>query len=338
MNGSGAGNTGAHRGLYVGVDGGKTDTLCLLATGDGNVIGRGRGGWSDKYYRPLEEALDEIQRAVEGACLAAGAALAQARFGAFGLAGADWPEDFDELQAGLERRGLAETILVKNDMHIALRANVPSGPGVLVSGGTHLAAVIRLPDGREWHSGMYSVDGTGGLTIGQRIFWAVLRAEDGRGPQTALTDLLLGFCGMQHPEELLRAFSAGKLDDSFFASLAPLLFEAHMQADDPLAAEMIVDMAHDMSLWATGLLAKNGLIGQEIPVVFSGGLFKTEDSLLVEAFTEFVHRRAPRAQVQRSRYEPVVGALLYAYELGGAPITPELLERIELTTHSAPSV
>ena len=328
------GSTGAARELFVGVDGGKTETLCLLATRDGEALGWGKSGWSDKQSRPLEDVLDEIQWAVERACQTAGVALQDVSYGAFGLAGADWHEDFVELQAGLERRGLARTILVKNDMHIALRANVPTGAGVLISGGTHLAAAIRLPDGREYFSGMYSVDGMGGLEIGKRTFWAVMRAEDGRGPQTALTDLLLQYSGMQHPDELLRAFTFGKIDDAFFATLPRLLFQAHLQTGDPVAAGIILHTAWDMSLWATGLLVKNGLAEAEIPVVITGGLFKTEDPLLVEAFTANVLQRAPRAQVQRARYEPVIGALLYAYELGKTPITPALVERAARSANS----
>lgn len=328
------GSAQPHRELFVGVDGGKSETLCLLAGRDGAALGWGRSGWSDKQSRPLEDVLDEIQWAVERACQAAGRAIQEVSYGAFGLAGADWPEDFAELQAGLERRGLARTILVKNDMHIALRANVPTGAGVLISGGTHLAAAIRLPDGREWFSGMFSVDGMGGLEVGRRIFWTVMRAADGRGPQTALTELLLDFCGMQNPEELLRAFTFGKINDSDFTSFAPLVFQAHLQKGDALAGEIIRQTAWDMSLWATGLLAKYGLTGAETPVVISGGLFKTEDPLLVEAFTANVLQRAPQAQVQRARFEPVVGALLYAYELGGVPITPALLDRVGNTAKS----
>jgi len=56
--------------------------------------------------------------------------------------------------------------------------------------------------------------------------------------------------------------------------------------------------------------------------------------LLVEAFTTNVLQRAPRAQVQRARYEPVIGALLYAYELGETPITPALVERAARSANS----
>jgi N-acetylglucosamine kinase-like BadF-type ATPase len=331
MNGKGAGEisrSGEDK-LFLGVDGGKSKTYCLLARVNGRVIGWGRSGSSDKYYRPLDEALDEIALAVHRACKMAVISPTEVAYGAFGLAGADWSEDFEELKNNLDQRRISQRVLVKNDMHIALRANVPNGVGILISAGTHLAAAIRLADGNEWHSGWFSVDGAGGVYAGKRVFWAVMRAEDGRGHPTALTQLLLEVSGKDTPLSLLRDLSAGRLDDSFFASLAPLLFQAHQEFHDPVAAVIITEMGEDISLWATGLLDRFQLVHEPIPIILSGGIFKTEDPLLVDTILQKVHERVPRAEIRKACFEPVIGALLYAYELDAVPVTVELLSEIE---------
>ena len=311
------------------MDGGKSKTLGLLAMADGRVLGWGKTGSSDKYYRPLDEALDEVALAVHQACEMARLSSAEIDFGAFGLAGADWPEDFEELKGGLQQRGLCRKLLVKNDMHIALHANVPDGVGILVSAGTHLAAAIRLKDGTEWHSGWFSVDGAGGVYAGNRVFWAVMRAEDGRGQPTALTRLLLDFSGKDTPIELLRELSAGRLDDKFFASLAPLLFQAHQEHQDPVAAAIIVEMGEDISLWVTGLLNRFCLVDAPVPVFLTGGLMNASDSLLYDTVLQKVKTSAPQAEVHKALIQPVVGALLYAYELGGVVIGANTIPEIE---------
>jgi hypothetical protein len=156
-----------------------------------------------------------------------------------------------------------------------------------------------------------------------------MRAEDGRGHPTVLTQLLLEVSGKDTPLSLLRDLSAGRLDDSFFASLAPLLFQAHQEFHDPVAAVIITEMGEDISLWATGLLDRFQLVHEPIPIILSGGIFKTEDPLLVDTILQKVHERVPRAEIRKACFEPVIGALLYAYELDAVPVTVELLSEIE---------
>jgi N-acetylglucosamine kinase-like BadF-type ATPase len=318
--------------LLVGVDGGKSKTVCLLARGEEGIVGAGRAGSSDKYDVPLEQALDAVAAAVRQAAEQAGVAL-PVDAACFGLAGADWEEDFAALKEGLEARGLARRLVVKNDMHIALHAN--ASHGVVLSGGTHAAAAIRTPDGEEWHSAWYSVEGAGGVQAGHRALWAVLQAQDGRSAPTALTPLVLAATGASQPEELLRWLAAGRIDDAFLARLAPLLFDAYYEHLDPVASEIIMELGRELALWVTALLARFQLLDQDIPVVLSGGLFKGKGPLLRDTVTMMVHARAPRAVVQAARREPALGALIYAYELPGVPATPQLMTMLEKTLPDA---
>lgn len=318
--------------LVLGVDGGKSKTVCLIARGEEGVIGAGRAGSSDKYDVPLEQALDAVEKAVRAAAEQAGISL-PVRAGCFGLAGADWPEDFEQLEQGLIARRLAEHVLVKNDMHIALHANAEYG--VVLSAGTHAAAAIRTPDGREWHAGWFAVEGPGGVTAGHKVLWAVFRACDGRGPQTVLTDLVLAATGASDVLELLRAHSEGRIDDPYLARLAPLLFQAHYRYGDQVAAGIIMELGEDMARWATGLLARFNLLDAEVPIVLTGGLFKGEGTLLREVVSMWIHARAPKAVIQPARRESVIGAVLYAYEMLGSAVRPSLVEALERTLPSA---
>ncbi len=310
----------------IGVDGGKTKTVCLLADRNGQVLGAGRAGSSDKYDVPLAQALDAISACVREAARQAGASLPVSA-GCFGLAGADWPEDFEQLEKGIAAQNLAEQIVIKNDMHIALHANVDHG--VVVSVGTHTASAIRTPVGEEWHAGWFAVEGPGGVSAGHRVLWAIFKAEDGRGDPTCLRELVLRATGKSDPRELLRMLSRGEIDDAFLASLTPLLFEAHYQHADPVASDIIAELGGEVAEWVIGLLSRFDLLQADIPVVFSGGLFKGSGDLLRESAAAAVHRRAPRARLQSARREPVIGALVYAYERMGITVEPALIEKIE---------
>ena len=312
----------------LGVDGGKSKTICLVTDASGQILGWGRSGSSDRYDLPLEQAVDAIQDSTRQALLMAGVSHPKVA-GCFGLAGADWPEDFTELSAALEERQLVQRLVVRNDAAIALRAGAPEGYGVVVSAGTHLAAAIRTPDGQEWHSAWFSVEGAGGVTVGHQVLWAVLKAEDGRGQPTVLTDLVLEAKNLSHPLELLRLLSRGGIDDRYKASLAPLLFIAQQQHADAVAGELILQVAHDMASWPIALLSRYRLAKHPMPVVLSGGLFKAGNSLLVDSITAEIHARFPLVEVRLAQREPVAGAIMIAAEQAGIPLTPAFLAALD---------
>jgi N-acetylglucosamine kinase-like BadF-type ATPase len=89
------------------VDGGNTKTIALVAGLDGTILGTGRAGCSDIYNadhnraRAMQIALDNIEDAVMTALRAAGAEPGDLVAGVFGLAGADWPEDFVDLKKAM---------------------------------------------------------------------------------------------------------------------------------------------------------------------------------------------------------------------------------------------
>src|SRR5687767_1007943 len=102
--------------LVLGVDGGNTKTLALVAREDGVILGAGRAGCGDIYgATSAEAAIAEIEQAVEVALTEAGIRPSDLSVGAFSLAGADWPEDFKLLEDTLRGRGYGQRIVVVND-------------------------------------------------------------------------------------------------------------------------------------------------------------------------------------------------------------------------------
>src|SRR6266581_2487951 len=118
--------------LLLGVDGGNTKTIALVARADGTVVGVGTAGCADIHNaRSPDHALDEIVKASSTALEAAEGRAGDLAATAFSLAGADWPEDFELLRRGLaERLELAAEPRVVNDAIGAIRSGTDDGVGV----------------------------------------------------------------------------------------------------------------------------------------------------------------------------------------------------------------
>ncbi|MGQ9554965.1 MAG: N-acetylglucosamine kinase [Anaerolineae bacterium] len=322
----------ADNSYVVGVDGGTTKTIALVADSQGHILGAGRRGnsnWSGANVEiPMAVVVDAVQEALAQARLK-GSDIAA---GAFCLAGADWPEDHTRRADFLQRSGIAKRVIVKNDSFGGLRAGTRRPYGVVIAAGTGVNAAVIAPDGREWAYGYYDyATGGGASRIARNIIRCVLRHDDGRGPATALTSMVLAKLGYSTVEAMLRAIIARELPERRFLTLCPLAFEAAYGGDE-VAAGIIVDEGLVLADYATGLIRRFGMQELEFDVVLSGSVFKGKGPLLIDTITQAVHRVAPRAQIVRLRYEPAVGAVLLAYDNLGISVSEEMYQNLAQTT------
>ena len=135
--------------FVVGVDGGTTKTIALVADDQGHILGAGRGGNSNWSGPDVEIPMAVVIAAVQEALRQAKLSGDDVAMGVFTLAGADWPEDHERRQAVLERAGIARRVVVKNDSFGGLRAGTRRPYGVGVAAGTGTNTAVITPDGRE---------------------------------------------------------------------------------------------------------------------------------------------------------------------------------------------
>src|SRR2546429_3278634 len=178
----------------LGVDGGNSKTIALVAALDGTILGAGRGGCGDIYNaRPggdwtasATAAIANIEYAVVSALQAAQVKASDLVTAVFNMAGADWPEDFGLLQDAMELRGFGRTILIQNDALGVLHAGSSDNTGVSVVCGTGAATGARGPDGRTWHSSRWQDQVQGSSHLAQKTLDAIYRSELGIEPATTL--------------------------------------------------------------------------------------------------------------------------------------------------------
>ena len=315
--------------LLLGVDGGNTKTIAVVAAPDGTILGAGRAGCSDIYNAEDEAvALDEIRTAVDDALAAAGVPCEAIAAGAFSLAGADWPEDIDLLENAVRRLGYGRRTQVVNDAIGALRAGTPDGIGVGVTCGTGIAIGARNPEGKIWYSGHWPV-AAGGAELGWEALRAVYAAGLGMAPETSLTAGILDHFKAATVEEVLHKTTArGNIwSAQRQARLAPVLLD---RADDgdAVACEIVTKAA---SRHANAALAAAEAVGlREIPfrLVLNGGVLRHPSRLLENLIRSRVEELAPDVATVHDPPEPVVGAALLALDLAEHETGPAVVDRL----------
>jgi N-acetylglucosamine kinase-like BadF-type ATPase len=313
--------------IYLGVDGGGSKTFVLAADTTGRVLGFGQAGCANHQVHSLDAALAEIG----GACRQA-LGVSAAGFASFCLAGADLPPDFVMLRPKLESLGVAAKFDLRNDSWAAMRAGTSHPWGAVVICGSGINAAVRTPDGREFvlpSLGQISGDWGGGGDIAMAAISAIAREWDGRGPPTALTERVLRFYEQPNYAAMLEAIYIDALPRRN-RELAPLVFEVALDGD-AVAQEIVVRCGTEIGHIAGSLLHRMGMHREPCEVVTGGSIFKAEGPLLMDAANLALHRLAPVAFFTRAKVEPVVGALLLAFELHGREVDEALLANLQAT-------
>jgi N-acetylglucosamine kinase-like BadF-type ATPase len=310
------------RQLILGVDGGNSKTIALVATEDGTIVGAGRGGRSDIYETEL--AFESIADATLGALAQAGGTATDLRSALYSVAGADWPADYALYERELERLvGVRGTVL--NDALGAIRAGTPDGVGVSVVCGTGVAIGARAGAGRHWHVSFWAAPQHRYDPV-RATLEAVSRAELGLSEPTLLQQLAPAATGCGSVEELIRRVSGHGEIRPPLTRLPGVLLDA-VAAGDVIAIEVVDRVSTAMSEFAI-VAARMAGLPRPSPLVLAGGVFRHPCTALADAIAAGV----PGAEIVRATHEPAVGALLLAFDQAG--LVPDIA-RLEASFPSA---
>lgn len=294
--------------LLLGVDGGATKTVALIADASGEVLGAGRAGSSDIHSESPPTAVDNVAASVLEALRAADAAVADLRACVFGLCGADWPEDVAYYEVALRSRlSLTEVPAVTNDAFNSLRAGTDDGIGVALVLGTGGAIAARGPDGAEWFSGE-RMERAGALELGHVAYDSLIRAEYAEGPRPAYEPAALRTFGVDSVEAMVYAITrSGGTGYRSVARLAPALLDA-AHAGDSGSQALVREHGRSLASYVRAAGLRVGLTDEHQRVVMAGGLLRNRGSQLRES----VSSDLPEFVVSVSSLEPVLGAVLMA--------------------------
>lgn len=330
--------------VVLGVDGGNTKTIALVAALDGTILGAGRGGCGDIYNAvmtgttwsdPVAAAIANIEFAVETALQAAQVKSDDLVAAVFNMAGADWPEDFALLTTAMKVRGYGRALLVQNDALGVLHSGVADNVGVSVICGTGGATGARGPDGRTWHSSAWQDQVQGGSQLSQKTLDAVVRSELGIDPPTTLKQRVLDYFGLNSVEEILHKYTAREpYPPEHIDGLAPLLLD-EAEAGDLRARQVVQEHGWALGNYAIVAARRVGLEGTPFSLVLAGGVLRHPSTLLADTIVARVQTTSPEVRPTRCRFEPIVGVLFSALEAAGVAIDDALLARLIPTMPSS---
>ncbi|KJK56969.1 N-acetylglucosamine kinase [Saccharothrix sp. ST-888] len=312
------------------IDAGNSKTDVALVGADGTVLGTARGGG-------FQPQLDGAEKAIAGLAPLVGAAAAEAglrvadgplttRVSAC-LANADLPVEEQQLQAALAAQPWGLSSAVANDTFGLLRAGTDGPRGVAVVCGAGINCVGLLPDGRTARFpalGLLTGDWGGGGGLAAESMWHAARAEDGRGPATALAPAIAAHFGLPSATAVAEAIHLGQLERIRLHELSRVLF-AVAETGDAIALGLIDRQAAEIAGLAVVALTRLELLGEATPVVLGGGVLAARHPLLIDNLTVRLAAAAPLAEPRIVVAPPVLGSALLGLDhlaatgLGGGP-------------------
>jgi N-acetylglucosamine kinase-like BadF-type ATPase len=312
------------RPAVLAIDGGNSKTDIALVAADGTLLAGGRGPGVRTFPTPeiLAAIGAVIAAAAQEAGLPPGWPVADCTVAC--MANADLPEEEERLAAMITAAGWSTTTVVANDTFAVLRAGLdtPRGLpwGVAVTCGAGINCQGLAPDGRT--TGFLALGGItgdwgGAYGLGRAALWWAIRAEDGRGPQTALREVVAGHFGLPAVRDVAVAIHLEKIDEDDLQGLAPLVL-ATAREGDQVARDLVSRLADEIVTMAGTVLRRLGLAGRVVPVVLGGGVLTARDPQLIRWITERLAVQAPRAQVSVVAVPPIAGAALLGLDRAGA--------------------
>lgn len=303
------------RPVFVGIDGGATRATVLATDGSGAELARIHGEAARVVPGGGADTASLLARLTREALAAAGAEPPAAAL-CCALAGAGRGEEQAAVRAGIEADGCALRIRVAGDLDAAFYDAFADGPGLLLIAGTGSIACGRSADGRWARVGGWGEllgDEGSGYALGLGALRAVARAEDGRGPQTALTRPVLRHANRSRPAELIGwAAAAAKAD---IAALAPVVLTGADQGDG-VAAALATQAVSELVAHIQALLSRLGGQGAALlGLALSGGLLATGRPLRAR-LTDAIVRLHPGPRVLDVDVDAARGAAALARDSG----------------------
>ena len=317
------------------LDGGGSKLLCLLADGNGNLVGKGRGGPTNlTYCEPgtVEESVRTgILQALEQSKMQR--CEISAVYSAILAYDGEWMS-----QVFKKLLGCSPDIHSCGEFALSLFGAIQEEAGALVQSGTGSFAAVGT--GKSFHTvggkGAVAGDEGSGYYIGRKALVACLRMEDGLGPATMLKDRLADFM-QERLDSILWKLNHLPPDRqrTAIASFCPVVGDCAKEGD-AAAAGILRKSAWHLANLLLAVLKKAGIRG-ELPISVSGGAWKTSP-LLFRSFVGYIREELPDARILPPLFEPAAGGILLGLRDSGFPVRERMEElKVKLAEFAYPA-
>ncbi|KDP37723.1 hypothetical protein JCGZ_05213 [Jatropha curcas] len=316
-----------NRQVILGVDGGTTSTVCICMPilpfsnplpDPLPVLARAVAGCSNHNSVGETAARETLEQVMADALSKSGFNRSAVQAVCLAVSGVNHPTDEQRILDWL--RDIFPThvkLYVQNDAVAALASGTMGKlHGCVLIAGTGTIAYGFTEDGREARAagaGPILGDWGSGYGIAAQALAAVIRAHDGRGPQTLLTSSILHALGLCSPDELIGWTYA---DPSWarIAALVPVIVSC-AEAGDEEANRILQYSVEELALSVKAVVQRLGLCGIDgnasFPLVMVGGVLEANKRWDIgKEVVNCISRDYPGALLIRPKVEPAVGAAL----------------------------
>jgi len=257
--------------LFLGVDGGGTQTRALLTDAQGQELACAQGPATLIDQANPRATIGVITHVCRQAMGNAGAALPAKVLWA-GIAGAGNDPAQGLVRDALQEAGFAETVHVGTDARAAFHDAFEEEAGILLISGTGSSAMGRGADGSTVSVGGWGDllgDEGSGYAMGMSALRALVRGEDGRSMKTGLRDPILEALGVGRPEDLLVWIATANKAE--VAALVPIVC-SHAEAGDEVAGAIVKTAVEDLVAHVLTVVKRLGPWPVRPAVALTGGL------------------------------------------------------------------
>jgi len=302
----------ADRLYLMGIDGGGSSTVAVVADEELHELGRGQAGPANYHNVGLESLRYALWIAADRACQKAGCTFADLGALGCGLAGAGRPEDRVTLRRVVSEVIPVSPLVLTHDAEIALVGGTGRREGVALICGTGSMAYGVNPSGEDARAGGWGPtlgDEGSGYWIGLCGLRSAVRSHDQRAQATVLGGRILDRLGLSGMEELVNWIrDKGRVEE--IAALAPVVSQC-AEDGDQVAQQILSQAGRELATLAAAVLRELGMTSSGCEIVLVGGTFRHQP-FVVQALKEELAQFAPHAEIIWPRREPALGAALLA--------------------------
>jgi len=310
----------------LGVDGGGSKTTILIADINGRHVSGVFCGASNYKSVDKERAIENLNKGVFKAIDNLDD-KGDVYFisSCFGFAGNDTAEDsriykeivFNDKLAGYLN---PEKTIICNDTRIGIEAGSQNSNKIIVIAGTGSNCFGVNEYGKEARASGWDyilADEGSGYMVGLKALRAVIRAYDGRGEDTLLTNSLLKELNLDSAPDLTKWVYGEKFSKGRIGRLAITVCETAAMGDK-ISKNIMSEEAEEATISVIAVAKKLGLDDKNFDLVLVGGLFKCEKyfkSILIDKLRE----KYKKINFIPLLAEPVEGAIQIAIKKLGYP-------------------
>lgn len=309
----------------LGIDIGNSKTLYTLADKTGVVkhVYYGKGANYQRIGR--ENTIKTLQTGISRVIQGAHVHVEDVGFIYYGAAGADSPKDFGVLKDIFHQVTPTIPFDFENDGWISLKSGTLDGVGMVVtcgSGNTNFAMNSSGETKRIGGLNEILGDVLGASMIASYTCRAAARSADGRDYPTILTRMIPDALGVN---ELIDIINLPRNTD-LVKTVIHTLFRA-VEMGDGKALEIIWSLTKEVLDIVREFYAALFVEDQHFKLVLDGSVFRAKYQPLMTMLDLALHQRY-QVDIIVPDWDPVVGALLYAFEKSGIPLTKDMFSRI----------